>query len=66
MEGSAGSFSGTAANVVTLAEEPWVLKSRSNGFTLKSFTSHCTKSKLASFMGSSSFKRNLLTTISDR
>ena len=26
MEGSAGSFSGTAANVVTLAEEPWVLK----------------------------------------
>ena len=26
MEGSAGSFSGTAANVVNLAEEPWVLK----------------------------------------
>ena len=26
MEGSAASFSGTAANVVTLAEEPWVLK----------------------------------------
>ena len=27
MEESAGSFSGTAANVVALAEEPWVLKS---------------------------------------
>jgi len=26
MEGSAGSFSGTAANVVALAEEGWVLK----------------------------------------
>ena len=56
MEVSAGSFSGTAANVVALAEEPWVLKFVFY-FSLKSFTSmtfYCTKSKLASFMGWSS------------